>query len=253
MSNNLQATQIVDKNGKLTTVYKNPDKSNSRNASSGLSQPPVIGTLSRVSQEVPIPAIGDSVELATYDFETSAIYEDVIAGENGAALSSFSEEYDDIDMRVPYLAGEDGVAAIARSVDSAPYNNNDVHSYEVKISMFDGNTGTYKYAEIPYSAGSGIKNAPTVGEVMTALVNDASTGEQYPLTPTGVRDFSSDYGFEKDEEDSDPYHDARETLKRCHEAAVKLKNLVGDVRYGDYVHGRYKAEYGYDSGITYLQ
>lgn len=254
-SKNAQATQIVDKNGKLTTVYKNPDKGNTRNLSSGLTALPIIGAIPKTAKETPIPPIGYSTELARYDFETSPIFEDIVSGEDGSSLSSFSEEYDDPDIRIPYLAGEDGVAAVAHSIDSAPYDNNVAHSYDVQLSMFDGNTGKYRYADVPYRTGSAINHAPSVGDVMTAFVNDAYTAEQYPLTDEGVKSFSSEYGFEESEDnykdDFDPYHDARKTLTACHEAAGKLKALVGEVRYGDYIYGRDKADYGYDSGITY--
>ena len=254
---NLQPTPIVDKNGKQTTVHKRADAPTAGSRLNSIGTPAITNTTPRTAEETPIPPIGGSTELARYDFETSEIYEDTTPTDDGEVLYSYSDEYDYTENRAPYLAGEDGIAAVATSIEG----ESDGYHYSVKLSMFDGNRGNYRNIEVPFFTGKGWTHAPSVGDVVGSLAEDAFAAEQYPLTPEGVKDFAENYGYEPDEdpysynEDGievyDPMKSARELLGQLHEGAKSFKELVGDVRYGDYVFGRYKADYGYDSGITY--
>ena len=255
--NGLQRTPIIDKNGVATTRNKRVDAPTSSVRLTTVSTPSTPISAVRNPKGTPIPAVGESVELTGYDFESSDIYEDNIATETGDVLYHYNDEYDITASRAPYLAGEDGIAAVATSVKG----EGDGHHYSVKLTMFDGNRGSYRNIEVPFFTGSGWSHAPSVGDVVGSLAEDAFVAEQYPLTPEGVKDFAENFEYEPDEdpysyndrgvEVYDPMKKTRLLLEKVHEQSRSFKDLVGDVRYGDYVFGRYKADYGYDSGITY--
>jgi hypothetical protein len=243
---NLIPTTITDKNGVVTTRHKKSDIAVASSRLSGVSTAPSLGGTA-IKTKPSIPDIGDSVELESYDFETSDIYENFIVDEeSGEPLSDYNEEYDEVDKRVPYLAGEDGVSGVATAVpDDGSFGIPGYH-YQVELTAFDGNRGNFRSVTVPFHTGSGYEAPPTVGDVVTALVNDAQMAEQYG--PGDLNDFISNLGYDPEEPE-----DAERVLNSLQGAADTLKSLIGDVRYGDYLHGRDKADFGYDSGITYAR
>lgn len=209
---NLTPTKIVDKNGFVTTRNKKTETS---------AQPKrtlVAPTLTvSESSSVTVPPIGTTFELPRYNFETSDIYEDTLINEDtGEVLVVYNDEFDKEEKRVPYLAGEDGITASAVVVDAQP-NHLDENGFAAPRNQYLVELSIFDgnkgiYRTVETSYQDQSESIPSVGSVMHAIA----------LSATGAED-----------------------------DAQKLRTLVGDVRYGDYVYGRSKAEHGYDSGITY--
>jgi hypothetical protein len=239
MMSNLIPTTVIDKNGVTTTRHKRADGGVGAARIDGLVTPPSVSKLA--SSDNPIPPHGVSTELLGYDFESSEIFENVVSDDDGNTLMEYSEEFDDMDSRVPFLAGEDGVVATAKLVGT-----DNGYQYEVTLDCFDGNKGKFRTIEIPYFTGSGWKTAPKMGDVMSSLASDALIGEDYNTNQSGFKSFMEEMGYESE-------YEARKAFKGCREAMTKLKDLVGEVRYGDYLYGRNKSYHGYDSGQQYAQ
>lgn len=248
---NLIATKIIDKNGKPTTVHKKLEDTGSADRVSSVGAPPAPAHESSVVGDVAIPKVGESVRLASYDFETSDIYEDAAYDEHTQSVRyAYSEAYDEFEERAGFLSAEDGIVAVATRVLS--YDESMPYSYRIELTMFDGNKGYNREISVPFSTGERWESAPTVQDVLASMVSDIQASEGYdPRKPEDVIRFAEEFGYEPNDALLTPYMEARDVLMACKSSESKLRGLVGNARYGDYVYGRYKADHGYDSGINY--